>query len=352
MIKSNKRLIKICVNKDATIFQAIENLSISQLGIVLVVEDSKLLGTITDGDIRRGILKYNDMNIFVDQIMRKKPKFLRRKDNESNIESFMIKNGIQHVPIVDSSNNIIDIKIKSELFEKAKKDNSVLISAGGFGKRLQPFTNNIPKPMIKIDDVPILEIILNKFIKSGFINFYISTYYKSNIIKKYFENGNKFGVNIKYIEEKKPLGTGGSLSLLDLNSTSGPVVLMNSDIITELNFDDLLRFHKKNKSDLTICTSKYEYTIPFGEVISSNTRVRELREKPKKSVNINAGIYVIEKKIIDNLKRNKKIDMPELINNAITQSKKVTIFPIHEYWADIGRIEELDKVRNEIILSK
>lgn len=352
MIKRNKRLIKICINKDATIFQAIENLSINQIGIVLVVEDGKLLGTITDGDIRRGILKYNDMNIFVDKIMRKKPKFLRSKDNGPNIESFMIKNGIKHVPIVDSSNNIIDIKIKSELFEKAKRENPVLISAGGLGKRLQPLTNKIPKPMIKIDDVPILEIILNKFIKSGFINFYISTFYKSNIIKTYFENGNRFGVNIKYIEEKKPLGTGGSLSLVDINSARGPIILMNSDIITELDFDDLLSFHKNNKSDLTICTSQYEYIIPFGEVISSNTRVKELIEKPKKSININAGIYVIEKKIINNLKRNQKIDMPELINNSINQSKKVTIFPIHEYWADIGRIEELDKVRKEIRSSK
>ena len=251
-----------------------------------------------------------------------------------------------------NKDEIIDLKTKTNFSKLNKKEIIVFISAGGFGKRLQPLTNNLPKPMIKIDNVPILEIILNKFVNSGFVNFFISTHFKSNLIKKYFGNGDRFGANITYIEEKTPLGTVGSLSLIDIRKIKKPIILMNSDIITELNFDDLLEFHKHNKSDATICTSKYEYQIPYGEVISSNILVKELLEKPKKTTNINAGIYVLEKNIIKKLSQNKHMDMPDLLNIALKAKKRVIIFPLHEYWADIGQLDELNRVRKEISYNK
>ena len=353
MKESNPKIKKIFVQKNTSIFKVIKNLSTNQTGIVLVIDGrSKLLGTITDGDVRRGILKYNDMTVEAEKIMKKSPKFLKNNPDLKKIESFMFSNNILHVPILNNKDEIIDLKTKTNFSKLNKKENIVFISAGGFGKRLQPLTNNLPKPMIKIDNVPILEIILNKFVNSGFVNFFISTHFKYNLIKKYFGNGDRFGANITYIEEKTPLGTVGSLSLIDIRKIKKPIILMNSDIITELNFDDLLEFHKHNKSDATICTSKYEYQIPYGEVISSNILVKELLEKPKKTTNINAGIYVLEKNIIKKLSQNKHMDMPDLLNIALKAKKRVIIFPLHEYWADIGQLDELNRVRKEISYNK
>lgn len=349
MAKINSKINKLLVTKDTSILKVIENLSINEIGIVLVVDDNnKLLGTITDGDIRRGILKFNDMNTEAKDIMRKNPKFAKDDSDIRYIEKLMLEHSILHVPLLNAQNQVIDLKTKSNLYKPSqRKENTVFISAGGFGKRLKPLTNSLPKPMIKIDNVPILEIIINKFISSGFIDFYISTYFKSDIIKKYFGNGERFGANIKYIEETIPLGTAGSLSLVDVNKINGPIILMNSDIITDVSFNDLLIFHEDNKSDATICTSQYEFQIPYGEVLSSNIQVEQLIEKPKKSININAGIYVLEKDILKDLAPNQPIDVPDLLNNIIQKSKKVSIFPIHEYWTDIGHIDELNKVRQE-----
>ncbi len=343
----NIKVQRLLVREDTSIFKVIENLSLNNEGIVLVVDKkNKLLGTITDGDVRRGILKFNDMNTHASNIMRSNPKYATEDNTALNqIEDLMIKYDILHVPIINNKMEVIDLKTKSNLYSSEKIKNSIVISAGGFGKRLKPLTNNLPKPMIRIDNVPILEIIINKFIRYGFFDFYISTYFKSDVITKYFGNGERFGVNIKYIEEKTPLGTAGSLSLINNKSLNGPIILMNSDIITEVSFHDLLSFHKENKSDATICTSKYEFQVPYGEVLSSDTLVTNLVEKPRKTMNINAGIYVLEKDVIKDLIPNKPIDIPDLLNDLIKKSKKVSIFPIHEYWTDIGHIDELNKVR-------
>tara|TARA_Y100000816_G_C26083288_1_gene571274 strand:+ start:769 stop:1827 length:1059 start_codon:yes stop_codon:yes gene_type:complete len=351
----NSKIQKLLVRENINLLKVIENLSLNNVGIVFVVDNkNKLLGTITDGDVRRGILKFNDMNTHAANIMRKNPKYVTEDEASLNqIEEIMIKYDILHVPIVNKKIEVIDLKTKSNLYSSDKRKNSIIISAGGFGKRLKPLTNNLPKPMIKIDNVPILEIIINKFIRQGFFDFYISTYFKSDIITKYFGNGEQFGVNIKYIEEMTPLGTAGSLSLIDEKLLTGPIILMNSDIITEVSFHDLLSFHKENKSDATICTSKYEFQVPYGEVKSNDTLVTNLVEKPIKTMNINAGIYVLEKNVIQDLIPNKPIDIPEIINNLINKSKKVSIFPIHEYWTDIGHIDELNKVRrNNSVLDK
>tara|TARA_B100000925_G_scaffold282956_1_gene256346 strand:- start:4004 stop:5059 length:1056 start_codon:yes stop_codon:yes gene_type:complete len=350
MIKIKKILEKSLIDKNISILEVIKNLSDNKLGIAVVVDKKKkLLGTITDGDVRRGILKFNDMKVPAYKIMEKSPKFLKHEKEIIKVEKFMSNRNILHVPILNHKNQVIDIKTKSEFIRLNKRKNIVFISAGGFGRRLQPLTNDIPKPMVKIENVPILQIIIKKFINYGFNNFIISTHFKSNIIKKYFSDGKKLGVNIKYIEESKPLGTIGSLSLVDAKKVKEPIIVINSDIITDLNFDDLLNFHKFNNSDVTICTSKYEYQIPYGEVVSSNLRVKNLLEKPTKSIQISAGIYVLENNIIKKLNKNEYLDMPVLLKNLINSNKKVTIFPLYEYWADIGHFDQLKKVREKLL---
>tara|TARA_Y100000389_G_C17436330_1_gene505764 strand:+ start:931 stop:1998 length:1068 start_codon:yes stop_codon:yes gene_type:complete len=347
------KIKNLFVYKDTSIFEVIKNLAKNKIGIVLVVDlKNKLLGTITDGDVRRSILKYSDINLSAKKIMKKSPKFLKNSKNLEKIKSFMFTHNILHVPILNNKNQVIDIKTKSDFKKSNQKNNTVFISAGGFGKRLQPLTNNLPKPMIKIDNVPILEIIINKFVNYGFKKFIISTHFKSSLIKKYFGNGKKLGIDINYIEEKKPLGTIGSLSLIEVDKIKEPIIIMNSDIITELNFDDLLEFHKLNKSDATICTSKYEYQVPYGEVVSTNLDVKELLEKPKKTINISAGIYVLEKKILKILIKNAYLDMPILLKKLIKSKKKVTIFPLYEYWTDIGHFDELKKAKHQFMLNK
>ena len=216
--------------------------------------------------------------------------------------------------------------------------------AGGFGKRLHPLTEDTPKPMLNIGNQPILETIMRRFIKSGFHNFYISTYYKAEQIRDYFGDGSSLGAHIQYVNEEKPLGTAGSIGLLPKNLPKLPILMMNGDVLTKVDFEHLLKTHIDQEGMATMCIREYDIQIPFGVVGIKNQQAINFLEKPVKKFFVNAGIYVFEPEMINKVKVGENIDMPDLLNQQIKEGQRVNVFPIHEYWKDIGHMNEFNSV--------
>jgi NDP-sugar pyrophosphorylase family protein len=217
--------------------------------------------------------------------------------------------------------------------------------AGGFGKRLHPLTVDTPKPLLPVGNRPILETILMQFIEAGFHNFYISIYYKADMIRKHFGDGSNWGVTIKYVHEDRPLGTAGSLGMLPQDIEKLPVLMMNGDLLTKVDFIQLLNFHNEQKSIATMCVRKYDFEVPYGVVTIENVNIQSIVEKPLQKFFVNAGIYILEPELISSVDGLSYIDMPNLLERQIKQGEKINAFPIHEYWLDIGRIEEYEQAR-------
>ncbi len=329
----------ILISPKATILEAIKIIDDTNLLIAIVVDENRrLLGTITDGDIRRGLLRNEPMNAPVERIMFKRPLSASIKDSRKKILNIMKLRGCLQIPILDNEKRVVDVK-RSIDFLKAQQEISspVLIMAGGMGTRLRPLTYECPKPLLNIGNKPILEIILENFIEHSFQNFYISINYKGKMIEDYFENGDKWGVNIQYLKEKKRMGTAGALSLIK-DKFSEPIIVMNGDLLTKVNFKHLLKFHKENNARATMCVRDYDHQVPFGVVQVQDYKLKELKEKPIQKLFINAGIYVLEPETLDMVPKNNFFDMPDLLSELLNMDKKPAVFPIREYWRDIGQI--------------
>ena len=330
---------------DGTIKDAICILDKESQKIVLIIDnDDKLIGTVTDGDIRRGILNKIGLNNCITDVMQKSPLYAYDTDSDDFVTVLMKKNGIYNIPILDSSDTVVGLKT----LKNGKKDNVIFIMAGGFGKRLLPLTSKTPNPLLSVGGKPILERVIEGFIKAGFYNFYISVHYKAEMLKEYFEDGSKWGVSIKYINENKPLGTAGSLGLLPKDEVSNlPIIITNGDLITELDYESLLDFHKEHNSKATMCVREYDYQVPYGIVNIEEYKLKSIVEKPVHRFFINAGIYVIESSIVNTLKVNSYIDMTTLIDSQIEKGERVMTFPLHEYWIDIGLVKEFNKANRK-----
>ena len=261
--------------------KAIEVLHKAGKRIALVVNDkNRLLGIITDGDIRRALLDRKEMDTNVQEIMSKSPLTASEKDSKKVILKLMKDHDILHVPIINSKGILVGLETITEVIEKPSFQNPVMIMAGGFGKRLLPLTSNTPKPLLKVGSKPLLESIIERFIDFGFNNFYISTHYKSDMIKGYFSDGRKWDVSIKYIEEDEPLGTAGALSLLPNDLPELPLILMNGDLVTGLDFHSLLENHLKSKAKISVCVVEYDFQVPYGVIEAKNHKVERIVEKP------------------------------------------------------------------------
>ena len=342
-IMSNWKSLSLAV--DGTIKDAICILDKESQKIVLIIDnDDKLIGTVTDGDIRRGIINKIGLNNCITDVMQKSPLYAYDTDSDDFVTVLMKKNGIYNIPILDSSDTVVGLKT----LKNGKKDNVIFIMAGGFGKRLLPLTSKTPKPLLSVGGKPILERVIEGFIKAGFYNFYISVHYKAEMLKEYFEDGSKWGVSIKYINENKPLGTAGSLGLLPKDEVSNlPIIITNGDLITELDYESLLDFHKEHNSKATMCVREYDYQVPYGIVNIEEYKLKSIVEKPVHRFFINAGIYVIESSIVNTLKVNSYIDMTTLIDSQIEKGERVMTFPLHEYWIDIGLVKEFNKANRK-----
>lgn len=339
------------VQCNLSIKASIELLDKLELKILFIIDkDKKLVGTVTDGDIRRAIINNNQLSHSVDIAMNKNFVKCNKESELFDIESKILKNDLQAIPIIDNDGKITEVHAAGIHLNQIKKDNTVLLMAGGFGTRLIPLTDDCPKPLLKVGEKPIIQTIIENFIEYGFQKFVISTHYKSEMIKDYLGDGKNLNCSIEYLQEDYPLGTAGCLSLLSEYHLNKPIFMMNADILTKVNFNNLLDFHIKAKSSITMCVRHYTHQIPYGVIKTNNHFIESIDEKPTIVSKVNAGIYVINSDIIKLLDKGIKIDMPSLINNELEKNKAaVNVFPIHEYWLDIGQIEDYKKAQVDFI---
>lgn len=338
---------KLFVSPDTTIIDTMKNIDHTAAQISLVVDkNGKLLGTVTDGDIRRGILHGISLEETVSKIMNREPIVIHPNFSKGEIRNIFQQKKLRQIPVVDEDNRVIDLIFSDILLEHVSYDNWVVIMAGGLGTRLRPLTDHVPKPMLTVGSKPILQTILESFIDFGFHQFYFSVNYKKELIKNYFGNGLNWGIQIKYLDEDRRLGTAGALSLFQ-EKPKKPIIVMNGDILTKVNYQQLIEFHENNNSVATMCVREFDYQIPYGVVRTEGTKLCGIEEKPIEKYFVNAGIYVLNPEVLDLIPKGQFYDMPTLFEKLITNQQNTTVFPIREYWIDIGRINDFEKANDE-----
>lgn len=338
---------KFILTAQYTIQEALKVIEDGALKIAIVVNnEKKVIGTVSDGDIRRGILNGYTLNDTIENLYYKEPILAKQTDTKEQIIQKAIAKKIYQVPVVDADNHLIDIVDLATLLKTQTRNNKIILMAGGLGSRLQPLTNEIPKPLLRVGDKPILQTIIESFAKYGFNNIIISVNYKSDMIKKYFGDGKDFGVNISYIDEKKRLGTAGALSLLK-ETPKEHFFVMNGDLLTNINFEKFLDFHIFENSTATMAIREQEFQIPYGVIQTNGAKITDIKEKPTYKYFVNSGIYILSPSVLEYIPNDEFFDMPTLFEKLIKDNKNILSFPIHEYWLDIGRMEELQKAQNE-----
>ncbi|MGL4515590.1 MAG: nucleotidyltransferase family protein, partial [Shewanella sp.] len=260
----------------------------------------------------------------------------------------MRERSILALPVVDDAGKLLGLETWEQAAQVPKYDNPVFIMAGGFGTRLRPLTDNCPKPMLKVGDKPILETLLNQVIRAGFKKVYISTHYMPELITEYFGDGSAWGASIHYVHENSPLGTGGALGLLPADIPALPLIMVNGDVLTTVDFELLLNFHNQYQPMATMCVREYNHQIPYGVIRGDGHRILEMQEKPIQYCFVNAGIYVVSPDLFMNVPKQEPIDMPTLLEQQIAKKEDVLMFPIHEYWLDIGRMDDFKKAQLDI----
>jgi dTDP-glucose pyrophosphorylase len=342
-----KNIENVKLHINSTIKQALEIIDKAAMQIALIVdENDKLLGTLTDGDIRRGLLKGLDLNSSIESIIFKTPTIAKISDTKEDILKNALSKKLHQIPIVDENGKIIGIQEIEELIKPKEKANKVILMVGGLGTRLRPLTDNIPKPMLKVGNKPILETILLNFKKYGFKNIILCVSYKSEIIENYFGDGSKFDLNIKYIHENKRMGTAGALSLIE-EVIEESFFVMNGDLLTNINFENMMNYHNQNNAMATMGVREYDFQVPYGVVNVNGENILSIEEKPVHNFFVSGGVYILNKNTLDYIPNNKYYDMPTLFEKLIKEKKKTISFPIREYWIDIGRLEEYKKANEE-----
>ncbi len=332
---------------ETTIHQLIVRFTRMTPQIGLVVDERRcLLGTVTDGDIRRGLLRGLATDLPVSEIMNTSPRVFRFGEPQGNILAFMRRERVQHVPIVDFAGRVVDLLTIDSLLQPRPQDMPVVLMAGGKGLRLRPLTETLPKPMLDVGGRPILETIVRQLSAAGFSNFHISVNYHADIIQRFFGDGSAFDVNVNYIEEAEPLGTAGPLSLLprDLDK---PVLVMIADVLTKIDPARMIAFHTQNRGSATMAVREHEVQVPYGVVDLENHQIVGLREKPIERYYINAGIYILSPEARRLIPAGVAYDMPALFDACNAAGLKALAYPVREYWVDIGRLDDFQRANDE-----
>lgn len=334
----------------ATILEALEIINKEALRVALVIDkEQHLVGVVTDGDIRRGLLNNLSLNDAIALVMNTNPTVAEVGAERETLIDLMESKGVLSIPLLKDG-KVVGLETLHGALSKNKYQNPVFIMAGGFGTRLRPLTDTCPKPMLKVGDKPILETVVKSFIKAGFSNFYISTHYMPEQIHQHFGDGSNLGVNISYVHEDSPLGTGGALGLLPEDMPRDlPLIMINGDVLTKVDFQRLLNFHIENDADATMCVREYDYQIPYGVINGEGNQITSMVEKPVQRFFVNAGIYVVSPRVIQSVEKNQNIDMPTLLEQHMKERQKVLMFPIHEYWLDIGRMDDFKRAQVDIL---
>lgn len=344
-MKSHKKIERFCLTKDRSIREVIARMDQNRLGIALIVDkDGRLLGTVTDGDARRAVLARLDLDKPVSLLLERKKGSRRSKPvtgpypaTRSRLLAIFKANGILHLPLVDAQGRVRGLATVNELIGGAPPLRA-LVMAGGKGTRLHPLTMNTPKPMLRVGDKPLMEIIMGQLRGAGIKNVHVSTHHRADKITKHFGDGREFGLNMSYIKEELPLGTAGALGMLeDVEETT---LVMNGDVLTEIDFRAMLRYHREMRADLTMAVRQYDIKVPYGIIECEGPFVTKLTEKPTIELFVNAGIYLLEPSVRRIFARGERHDMTEIIDALLAAKRPVASFPVREYWLDIGQHED------------
>jgi dTDP-glucose pyrophosphorylase/CBS domain-containing protein len=329
---------------NATILSAIHCLDRTGAQICLVCDpDSGLLGTVTDGDVRRGLLAAIPLDATVAAIMNRDPLTGSASDAPRHLLELMNVSLLRQIPIVDGQRRVLDLKSWSDLSQASRiRDNWVVLMAGGKGTRLRPLTDDMPKPLLTVGHKPLLESTLESLLLFGFRRFFISVNYKADMVKAHFADGRRWNCEIAYLEEDNHLGTAGALGLLP-GRPEQPLIVMNGDILTKVNFEKLLAFHRDQGAVGTMCVREYEFAIPYGVIDVEGNEIRKIAEKPVHRSFVNAGIYVLDPAALDEVTPSVHLDMTELFERFLASGRRPAAFPIWEYWIDVGRIDDFQQ---------
>lgn len=331
------------VPPEQSLHDALLRMGKSRQHILLVTDaDRHLLGTVTDGDVRRAILRKCSLETPVEAIMKRSSITAPVGIEKPSALNLMRKHDIQHLPVIDAERRVVGlIRLEDMLIIAGDRPNWVVLLAGGLGKRLRPLTDPIPKPLLLVGGRPILETILDELSSHGLRHIYLSVNYRAEMVKAHFGDGERFGVEIRYLEEEERLGTAGPLSLIE-ERHQAPLLVMNGDLLTKLPFDRLLSYHAEHQAKATACVRHFEMEVPYGVVECDGDQITDIVEKPVHTFLVSAGIYVVDPDIPPRLER-RPLDMPDLLRGLMKNGDRVAGFPIHEYWIDIGRMGDFSR---------
>ncbi len=325
----------------------------STLGIALVVDgDGRLLTTVTDGDVRRAILAGLSLDASAKELIDRKagsaypkPITARLGTDRKTLVALMQKHSIRQLPILDADGRPVDLVTAEALLPEDVVPLTAVVMAGGMGTRLRPLTDEMPKPMLPVGGRPLLEVILEQLQGSGIHEVSISTHYKSEVITDHFGDGGDFGVCLNYLTEDRPMGTAGALALMP--EPKAPLLVVNGDILTQLDYRSMLAFHREQGADLTVAVRQFDLEVPYGVLETEDHKVRAIREKPTYSFFVNAGIYLLEPSAHRLIPRGRRFDMTDLIELLIADGLTVVSFPVVEYWLDVGQPSDYDRAQRD-----
>jgi dTDP-glucose pyrophosphorylase len=350
----NRPLENLTIFPHASIREAMSCIDRNKKGIVLVVDEkNRLLGTVTDGDIRRAILHGTNLDTTIKNLLDRRarsrypePITAPAGTDPEDLLSLMRQHRIRQIPLLDEDGVVVDLAVLDDLLPETELPLQALIMAGGYGKRLRPLTEDLPKPMLPVGDRPLLERTIERLRRAGIRRVQVSTHYLKDKIADYFGDGEAFGVELNYVTEDQPLGTAGALGLMDVSDE--PILVMNGDILTRVDFRALLDFHTEHRADMTIAVRQYEINVPYGVVETDGVRVKRITEKPQIRNFISAGIYLLSPAAHRLIPGDRRTDMPDLINRLLDEERTVICFPIREYWADIGEIKDYRRAMADV----
>jgi dTDP-glucose pyrophosphorylase len=342
-----KSFAKIKLKTNSTIKEALNIIDVGAMQIALVLDDkNKLLGTVTDGDIRRGLLRGLALEDSIESIIYKTPTVCTINNSKEEILKIAVEKKLFKIPIVDLEGFLVGIEEIDDFIKQKEHPYKVVLMVGGLGRRLSPLTDNLPKPLLNVGNKPLLETIIDNFSKYGLKNFILSVNYKSEMIEDYFGDGSKFGVNIKYAHENKRMGTAGALSLMKEELTA-TFFVMNGDLLTNINFDHMIRYHIECQSVATMGIKQYDFQVPYGVVNVNEQRIVSIEEKPSHNFFVNAGIYILDKSVLNEIPYDTFYDMPTLFKTLIANNNMAVSFLIREYWLDVGHKSNYEQANSE-----
>jgi dTDP-glucose pyrophosphorylase len=341
MNKNDNAWLKAILPATATLQEVINNMNASSLRIVLIVNGAgQLEGTVSDGDIRRGLLKGINLTSSIETVVHRGSFVVPPAMSREMVLQLMVANKIQQIPVVDQDQRVLGLHLWDEISVLPERNNMMVIMAGGKGTRLRPFTEYCPKPLVMVAGKPMLEHIIERAKLEGFSDFVVSLHYLGHMIEEYFGDGSRFGVGIEYLRESDPLGTAGALSLLKRDIGS-PFIVTNGDVVTDIRYGDLIDFHTRHDAIATMAVRSFEWQHPFGVVQTNGVDIIGFEEKPISRSHINAGIYVLSPEAIQEMECGIACDMPMLFERLQSRAYRTVAYPMHEPWLDVGRPDDL-----------